>query len=191
MFDRVRRLLPVGVLALSLAGQPATAVTVEGVAFPEALTTSGANLELHRAALLRYLRFLKVYVAALYLESGEDAARILDEDVPRRLEIEYLRGFTAEQFVKATETKIADNVDAETYERLRPRIEALNVLYRDVAAGDRYALTYTPGQGTELAYNGRPLGRVAGADFAAAVFAIWLGPSPVDEGLKRELLGSG
>jgi hypothetical protein len=129
-------------------------------------------------------------VAALYLAPGADPSRVL-EDVPKRLEIQYLRSFTADQFRKATEVKIAENVDAETLERLRPRIDELNALYRNVEQGDRYALTYLPGKGTELSYNGRPLGRVEGAEFASAVFSIWLGSAPVDEGLKRELLGSG
>jgi len=192
MIGGVRK-APLVVLLASLlgAGAPAAAVTIEGAAFPEALRTSDdASLTLHRASLLRYLRFLKVYVAALYLAPGADPGRVL-EDVPKRLEIQYLRGFSAEQFRQATEAKIADNVDAETLGRLRPRIDELNALYRNVEQGDRYALTYLPGKGTELSYNGRPLGRVEGAEFATAVFSIWLGSAPVDEGLKRELLGSG
>jgi hypothetical protein len=58
-----------------------------------------------------------------------------------------------------------------------------------VKPGDRYALTYVPGVGTELTLNGSPLGTVAGADFASAVFAIWLGPKALDESLKTQLLG--
>jgi len=192
MIGGVPKALRVVLLASLLgAGAPAAAITIEGAAFPEALRTSDdASLTLHRASLLRYLRFLKVYVAALYLAPGTDPSRVL-EDVPKRLEIEYLRGFTAEQFRTVTEAKIADNVDAGTLERLRPKIDELNALYRNVEQGDRYALTYVPGKGTELSYNGRPLGRVEGAEFASAVFSIWLGSAPVDEGLKRELLGSG
>jgi hypothetical protein len=56
-----------------------------------------------------------------------------------------------------------------------------------VKPGDRYALTYVPGVGTELALNGTTLGTVEGADFAAAVFAIWLGPQAIDESLKTQL----
>ncbi len=191
MSRKVGRLRILVLLLALLGAPPAAGLTIEGVAFPEALQArNDESLTLHRAALLRYLRFLKVYVAALYLGPEGDAGRVL-EDVPKRLEIEYLRGFTADQFRKATDAKIAYNVDAETLDRLRPRIAELNALYRDVKAGDRYALTYLPGEGTELSYNGRPLGRVEGADFAAAVFSIWLGSAPVDDGLKRELLGSG
>jgi hypothetical protein len=57
-----------------------------------------------------------------------------------------------------------------------------------VEPGDRYTLTYAPGWGTELALNGEPLGRIAGPDFASAVFSIWLGDEPMDKPLKRRLL---
>jgi hypothetical protein len=36
--------------------------------------------------------------------------------------------------------------------------------------------------------NGTPLGVVEGADFAAAYFAIWLGPKPISDSLKAQLL---
>ena len=189
-WHRSRPVLPLVLAPLLGFAAPASGASVAGVSFPQALRTGETPLELHRAALLRWMRLLKVYVAALYLAPGGEPDRVL-EDVPKRLEIEYLRGFSAEQFARATEVKIAENVDAATLQKLRPRIDRLNALYRNVSAGDRYALTYVPGEGTELALNGAALGRVEGADFAAAVFSIWLGRAPVDEGLKRELLGSG
>jgi hypothetical protein len=49
-------------------------------------------------------------------------------------------------------------------------------------------LTYIPGRGTELALDGRPKGVIGGADFAAAVFAIWLGPKPLNKSFKAQLL---
>lgn len=56
-------------------------------------------------------------------------------------------------------------------------------------AGDRGTLTYLPGRGTELTLNGRPLALIEGADFARAYFDIWLGPDPIDAGLRDALLG--
>ena len=67
-----------------------------------------------------------------------------------------------------------------------PPTEALAV---DVEPGDRYTLTYIPGEGTELALNGVPRGTIAGADFAAAIFTLWLGDKPIDERFKQSLLG--
>ena len=72
---------------------------------------------------------------------------------------------------------------------LQNQIAYHNSLYVDIEPGDRYSLSYTPGQGTVLALNGRPLGTIEGADFAAALFSIWLGPNPADAGFKTALLG--
>jgi hypothetical protein len=175
-------------IALCLTGV-AGAVSIEGAVFPEAMRSRGTDLVLYEAGLVRWMRLVKVYVAGLYLAPGAEPEDVL-QDVPKRLEIEYLRGFSAEQFIKVTNAKIADNVDPDTFQKLRPQIDRLNSLYREVESRDRYALTYVPGAGTELALNGEPLGVVEGADFASAVFAIWLGPRPVDKRLKRKLLGA-
>ena len=80
-------------------------------------------------------------------------------------------------------------MDTATYARLAERLDRFGSMYRDVRPGDRYALNYVPGLGTELTLNGASLGRIPGADFAAAVFAIWLGANPIDEDFKAELLG--
>lgn len=182
-----RRRLAGALVALWLLPATGAAASIEGVAFEPEVRVDRQVLRLHRAALMRYRVFFKVYVAGLYLGPGVSPDRVL-EDVPRRLEIAYLRGFTAEQFRKVTVSGIRQNVDPETFARLGPKIEALNRLYRPVRAGDRYALTHLPGRGTELSLNGSPLGLVPGEAFSRAVFSIWLGPEPFDEDLKRELL---
>jgi hypothetical protein len=130
---------------------------------------------------------VKAYVAALYVGDGVRPDDVL-ADVPKRLEINYFHAIAAPDFVKATNTTIATNTAPETLARLRPQIDAFNVLYRDVEPGDRYAITYVPDYGTELSFNGEPLGVVPGAEFARAMFGIWLGPSPLDASLKTQLL---
>jgi hypothetical protein len=40
-----------------------------------------------------------------------------------------------------------------------------------------------------LALNGEPKGTIEGAEFAAAVFSIWLGPDPASESFKKQILG--
>jgi len=137
---------------------------------------------------MRYRYVIKAYVAALYLGDGASPNDVL-ADTPKRLEIEYFYTIKASGFASATTEGIAMNVTSGEVAPLRARIERLNALYRDVKPADRYALTYVPGIGTELALNGTPLGTVEGADFAAAVFAIWLGPKAIDASLKTQLLG--
>jgi hypothetical protein len=153
----------------------AGAAEIEGVCFSDTLTVGDTQLRLHGTGLLRYRVLIKGYVAALYLADsfgeGVTPTTVL-ADAPRRLEIEYYWAIPAEGFAEATVEGIARHTDRETFERLRERIDRLNSTYEDVEPGDRYALTYLPGVGTELARNGRSLGVIEGADFSSALFAI-------------------
>ncbi len=172
-------------------GSPETTRTViEGVEFRGTYNGEDVVLHLHNAALLRYKIFFRGYVVGLYLPEGAGPSTAL-EDVPKRMEFSYFWSIPGREFGKAGEKILARNVDRETMENLRDRLDRIDRAYRDVRPGDRYALTYIPGRGTELSYNGTPLTVIEGADFAAAYFAIWLGPEPLDAGLKRELLRQG
>jgi hypothetical protein len=163
------------------------AAEIEGVNFDDRYTTAGTSLALRGTGLLRVMVFAKVYVGALYLPEDCPSTLALS-DVPKRLEVEYFRSIAGDDFGSATHKKISENVNSKAYDRLRSRIEYHNSLYQDVQPGDRYALTYIPGKGTELALNGEPKGVVEGADFAAALFSIWLGSKPISESMKKELL---
>jgi hypothetical protein len=175
--------------ALTLCSSGTTfAAEREGVVFPDRHTIRGVDLTLMGTALLRYRIFVKAYVAALWVGADVEPETVLS-DAPKRLEIEYFWAIRAEDFAKSTSQGIAANVDADSFEQLQTRIRRLNALYRDVEPGDRYAITYLPGVGTELALNAEPLGTIEGADFSSAMFAIWLGEAPLDQSLKRQLLG--
>ena len=178
------------ICTLLLAGiSPSHALTLENVTFADSVQAGTVRLPLHKAALLRYLIFIKAYVAALYLPDGVKPENILT-DVPKRLEISYLVSIKGIDFGKGAEPVLKRNHSPAELGLLRSRIDRINSVYRDVKPGDRYSLTYLPGRGTELALNGAPLTVIEGADFAAAYFGIWLGREPLDEKLKRDLLGS-
>jgi hypothetical protein len=185
--QRPLRILPIVFAAIFLPISIAHSAEIEGVRFPDQLQMGEAQLQLRGAGLLRYRTILKAYVAALYLEESTRSEEILGESA-RRLEIEYFWSIPADQFAKATVNGISQNVDAATLESLEASIAAFNALYEEVESGDRYSITYLPGLGTELALNGEAKGVVEGADFAAALFAIWFGPNPLDEKLRRKLL---
>ena len=169
---------------VSAAPVPAT---VEGVTFRREVRAGDSELALRGCGLLRYMVFIKAYVAAFYLPENTRSEDALG-DVPKHLEIEYFHDITAQDFAKATTSSISRNLSLTTFQRLKPKIDEFNALYRDVKAGDRYALTYVPGKGTTLLWNGQPLGTVSGVDFAAGLFGIWVGPNPLDTDLKRLLL---
>ena len=180
-----------GVLSLNciVAVVPASgSVEIDGTVFESKRTVQGTDLYLSGTALLRYLLVIKAYTGALYLPQGLDGADVL-LDIPKQLVLEYRVAIAAQDFAIATADSIRSFVDDDTYERLETRIDQLNSLYRDVVPGDRYSLTYIPGSGTTLALNEKSLGIITGADFAAAVFAIWIGEKPIDTGFRDRLLG--
>ncbi len=166
----------------------AAVTTVDGTAFSNSVTVNQTRLDLQGAALLRYMVFIEAYTGALYLPDTADGSQAL-EDIPKHLVLEYRVAISAEDFAKATEKKIRESVSDEEFQQLLPKITALNRLYRDVVPKDRYALTYMPGSGTLLTYNTTPLGTIEGAEFARAVFSIWIGANPIDKGFRDKLLG--
>lgn len=172
---------------LVMAPSLAIALTVENAAFAESIQAGPVTLPLRNAALLRYLKIIKAYVAALYLPEGVTPDRVLS-DVPKRLELHYLVPIKGPDFGKGAEPTLKLNHTPAELAKLRDRIDRINAIYRDVRPGDRYALTYIPGRGTELSLNGSPLTVIEGADFAAAYFGIWLGRESIDDKLKRDLL---
>ena len=174
-------------LAITILPLSARALTVENITFADSITIGGTPVPLRNAALLRYLKFIKAYVAALYLPEGVKPEAVLS-DVPKRLEINYLVSIKGPDFGKGAEPTLQLNQTPAELARLRSRIDRINSIYQDVKPGDRYALTYLPGRGTELALNGTPLTVIEGADFAAAYFGIWLGRDSIDDKLKRDLL---
>ena len=176
-------------VALLGAAFASKAAEIEGLHFAQGVRVDGRELELRGLALLRYRLVFRAYVAAFYLPAQTPSEAALS-DVPKRLEIEYFWDLNGSDIARLGEEIVERNVSAADFEKLRARLAKLGDTYHDVEAGDRYALSYAPGRGTELALNGKPLVTIPGADFAKAYFSIWLGAKPLDEKLKVELLGS-
>lgn len=168
------------------ASQTQTDVEVEGVHFPQHLDTE-PRLSLVGAGLLRYRWVIKAYVAAFY-QSDPNAAPD-DPTIARRLTIEYFHDIAAEDFAEATLKGVEQNLSAQAFDKLKNRVAQFNRLYQDVKPGDRYTLDYRPSQGITLRLNNHTLGQLMDQKLAMALFAIWLGPNPVDEDLKADLLG--
>jgi len=164
------------------------ALVVDGrAAFAEELQHGGERFVIAGAGLLRWRWVVKVYAASYYFGEGVKADPA--GDVPQRLEIEYFVGLDGPDFGKAAEKLLADAYPEEVLAPLRERLDTLARAYVDVKPGDRYALTYQPGRGTELTLNGRSLAVVPGADFARVYLSMWTGRKPIDPGLRDAILG--
>lgn len=182
-----RGLVTAALLLLLPSAQAWADVTVGETRFSAQASAQGEPLQLRGAALYRWKWVVKVYAAAFYLPPGAgrfDPA----EDLPRRLEFSYLVGISGPDFGAAADKLLAQGLSAEALAPLRERLDRLSAAYVDVKPGDRYALSYLPGAGTELTLNGRRLALIEGADFARVYFSIWLGARPLDEPLRDRLL---
>jgi hypothetical protein len=114
---------------------PSHALTVENITFADSTTIGEKPVPLRNAALLRYLKFIKAYVAALYLPEGVKAEEVLS-DVPKRLELSYLVSIKGPDFDKGAAPVLERNQTPEELARLQGRIDRINAAYKDVKSGD-------------------------------------------------------
>ena len=182
--------LPLVVAIAGFLAVPAVAEELAGVKMPEQVTVDGTVLVLNGLG-LREATFLRVdvYVAGLYLEEkSQDADEILGADRTRRLVMQFVRAVSREDQVKHWSEGFEKNAPQDL-PPLRERIKTSGAWMTDVASGDTMVVTYVPEKGTTIEIKGKVLGTIPGADFGRAVFALWLGPSPPNNGLKDGLLG--
>jgi hypothetical protein len=168
--------------ALALAAGAATAAE-----FSQTMRSGGDELVLKTSGSARFAGVFHVYDAALYGQRGATARDIVAGGVHRCLVLEYKRTVTRDKIVTAAE-KVLDRQRVDLAP-LRERVDGLHRAYRDVSAGDRYALCHAPGRDTRLTLNGETLATVPGDDFAAAYFGIWLREGAISDSLRDALLG--
>ena len=61
---------------------------------------------------------------------------------------------------------------------------------KEAKKGMRITLDWVPAAGTQLTVDGKPSGApIPGEDFYRALLKIWLGEHPVQDDLKKALLG--
>jgi hypothetical protein len=177
---------------IALAGldkrQSAGAIIISGVMIDKTIQIDGYSCNLIGAGLLRYRTVFKGYVAALYLEKTHTPGDLF-KDIPKSLVIEYFHGIAAQGFISATRQGFMNNLSKDQLGAINERAKILYSLYRDVKPTDRYSFTYLPGIGSRIALNGKVLGTINGLDFSNAMLSIWLGPNPLDQTLKKALLG--
>lgn len=168
------------------AALAAEAAEIEDIEFPSTVSAGESEIELFGLGLLRYRVVFRGYVGGLYLPADAKPQTTF-EDVPKALELYYFWDIPGRFFGEAADELLAENLPAERIAELRPRLDRLNALYQDVKEGDRYRLTYTPGEGTSVALNGKTLGTIPGADFARDYFSIWLGEKPLSEPFRDQI----
>jgi hypothetical protein len=172
-------------VALSAAAVPERAVS--GVSMPEVVSVAGKDLRLNGMGLRKMHVFFDVYVVGLYLEKPTtDAGAAVTTDEAKRIVLVMLRDVSRSQFVEAVKEGILRNSGPEM-PTLRTRLDRMEEALPALKKGNVLDFTYLPGAGTLMRGQGREM-TIPGKDFGDALFSVWLGPKPISEALKRQLL---
>jgi hypothetical protein len=170
----------------------ALAAEVAGVKVEDKTRVGSSDLALNGAGLRKRL-FFQVYVIGLYLpQKSTNAGAILDQPGPKRVAIHMLRDVGADDFSGALADGIRANHSEAEASALEPRVKELAAIMaelKEAKKGMAINLDWT-GSETQVVIQGKPAGKpIAGADFYKALLRIWLGDKPVQDDLKRALLG--
>jgi hypothetical protein len=184
----MKKTLTVAAALLLAVCAAALAVEVAGVDLPDTVNAGGKTLKLNGAG-LRKKAIFKVYVAALYVEQQtHDAAALLSSNQIKSMRLRMMRNVKGKKIADSIEEGFARN-SKDQQEKLKDRLARFEAMLPDVEEGDDIVMTWIPDQGTKVAVRGTERGTIEGRDFADALFAVWLGPNPVQDDLKKGLVG--
>lgn len=172
---------------LPIAGYP---LTLEGVDLPESLQVEDKKLVLNGAG-VRSKYFMDVYVAGLYLpEKSNDAEAIVAAQETQTIHMHIISShITRARLIETIEEGVQQSAGKD-FPRYKPMLQELwDTLTFEVEVGDNYDFTYLPGKGTHFYRNGKLLRVLPDVEFKKILFGIWLGPDPVQDSVKKALLG--
>lgn len=172
---------------------PAFSAEVAGVKLDDKDKVANVELVLNGAGLRKRV-FVQVYAVGLYLgEKKSTAAEAIAAAGTKRVAMHMLRDVGAEQFGDALTDAMKDNLNETEMKALEPRVKQLSAIMaamKEAKKGIRITLDWLPAAGTQVTVEGKAAGApIPGEDFYRALLRIWLGEKPVQDDLKKALLG--
>ena len=172
----------------------AMAAEVAGVKIDDKTRIGATDVTLNGAG-LRKRAFFQVYAIGLYVQQkSANAATVIEQPGPKRVAIHMLRNVGADAFNEALAEGIRANSPEAEAKALEPRLKELGAIIASVGEakkGMAILLDWT-GSETQVVIQGKPVGKpIAGEDFYRALLRIWVGDRPVQDDLKKALLGGG
>ena len=179
-------------LLLSMA-LPLTAAEVGGIRIDEKATLGGQELVLNGAGMRSRLVF-KVYVGALYVPQKTSKAQdIVGRNQPRRMMLMLQRDVSADMLLESLRAGMAENNSQADLDAIKSQMDQFASIFKSVGeakSGQVILIDYTPADGTRVMLDGISKGTITGEPFNKALFNLWLGEHPVQESLKKALLGA-
>jgi len=129
--------------------------------------------------------WLDIYEADLYANSSKLPNDFLDDGVPLKLTLCYLRSMTPDIFIEGANQALPSDLSLQ----LQGEVNRLHDAYQAVNSGDCYSLVYKPNIGTQLLLNDTLVFNSKELGFKALYFGVWLGDTPLSNSLKESLVG--
>lgn len=133
---------------------------------------------------------VKVYAIGLYVADSAFAGPLKGKTGTPELYRELVNG----DFNKKIVMKFLRDVSAnQVRDAFREGLKGANAepwlaYFNDTRAGQEYQIAWTPGVGLQTKVAGIDKPPLNDKALAAAVFAIWLGPKPVQDDIKKDLV---
>ena len=175
--------------ALTLAAG-VQAVEVAGVNLSDKTSVGGQDLVLNGAG-IRTRAIFKVYVGSLYVPAKATTAAAVYAKAPRRVQLNMLRDVTAEQMVNALSEGVVESNTPADSAAVKAQTAELATIMNSIGAlkeGNVLTFDFVDG-GTKVSLNGAAKGTIAGEAFNKALFNAWVGDKPVQDDLKKAMLG--
>ena len=166
------------------------AVDVAGVNIPDKASVGGQELVLNGAG-VRSRAIFKVYVGSLYVPAKVKSAADVYAKAPRRVQLNMLRDVGSDQMIEALSDGLNQANSAADAGAVKAQMAELAGILKSIGQlkeGNVLAFDYVDG-GTRVSLNGQAKGTVAGEAFNKALFNAWIGDKPVQDDLKKAMLG--
>jgi hypothetical protein len=166
-------------------------IELDGIKIPRTITIQNSTLQLNGAG-SRSKMWVDVYIQALYLSQlSQDPNEILDSDTAMSIRIQVTSALVSSgKLTRAMNTGF-EKSSGEALTSLKPKIELFKSMLTDeITERDVFNLFYNPNDTSIWVFKNDQLkGKIPGFEFKKALFGIWISDKPVDEELKKNLLG--
>lgn len=166
--------------------------SLAGVKFEPEITVSGQKLQLNGTG-VRIRAIFRVYAAGLYSQTKMTKNEDVLKPSLKRLHMVALRDVKGDEFGKLFTRAMEDNATREEFAKSINSVIRMGQIFADAkqfAKGDVITNDFIPGTGLVISHKGKPLGEpFKEPEFQSLLLKVWFGPKPVDNELRKALLG--
>ena len=184
----MNRLMMIPAALLLFVATSASAATVE---LPPSINIAKQELRINGVG-TRQKFYMDLYTAGLYLlQPTQNAKAILESDQLMAMRIVITSKMVSQEKLVASLQEGFKNSTGGKLQPIEKQIQQFRQCFaEEISQRDTFDLVYVPNRGVIVLKNGQQKGTIAGLPFKKALFGVWLGERPADEGLKVALLGS-